>query len=76
MGYIRSFLEIGLNDVGLVGGKTASLGALEGLALENLLLAPVVVLRGLAIAGAGCMLVALAALAGGLRSPWPGTAMP
>jgi phosphoenolpyruvate synthase/pyruvate phosphate dikinase len=26
--YIRSFLEIGLNDVGLVGGKTASLGEL------------------------------------------------
>ena len=27
-GYIRSFLEIGLGDVGLVGGKTASLGEL------------------------------------------------
>jgi pyruvate,water dikinase len=26
--YIRSFLELGLNDVGLVGGKTASLGEL------------------------------------------------
>src|ERR1039458_8997473 len=26
--YIRSFLEIGLHDVGLVGGKTASLGEL------------------------------------------------
>ncbi len=28
--YIRSFLELGLNDVGLVGGKTASLGELYG----------------------------------------------
>ena len=41
MGYIRSFLEIGLNDVGLVGGKTASLGELysvlsaQGIAVPN-----------------------------------------
>lgn len=41
MGYIRSFLEIGLNDVGLVGGKTASLGELysvlssRGIAVPN-----------------------------------------
>ena len=40
-GYIRSFLEIGLQDVGLVGGKTASLGELystlasEGVAVPN-----------------------------------------
>jgi pyruvate,water dikinase len=40
-GYIRSFLEIGLGDVGLVGGKTASLGELysalasEGVAVPN-----------------------------------------
>jgi pyruvate,water dikinase len=40
-GYIRSFLEIGLHDVGLVGGKTASLGELysalasEGIAVPN-----------------------------------------
>jgi pyruvate,water dikinase len=40
-GYIRSFLEIGLDDVGLVGGKTASLGELyamlasEGVAVPN-----------------------------------------
>ncbi len=40
-GYIRSFLEIGLRDVGLVGGKTASLGELysalasEGVAVPN-----------------------------------------
>jgi len=40
-GYIRSFLEIGLHDVGLVGGKTASLGELysalasEGVAVPN-----------------------------------------
>ena len=40
-GYIRSFLEIGLNDVALVGGKTASLGELysalssEGVAVPN-----------------------------------------
>ncbi len=39
--YIRSFLEIGLHDVGLVGGKTASLGELystlasEGVAVPN-----------------------------------------
>ena len=39
--YIRSFLEIGLGDVGLVGGKTASLGELysalasEGVAVPN-----------------------------------------
>src|SRR5487761_2741749 len=39
--YIRSFLEIGLRDVGLVGGKTASLGELystlasEGVAVPN-----------------------------------------
>ncbi len=39
--YIRSFLELGLNDVGLVGGKTASLGELystlasEGVAVPN-----------------------------------------
>jgi pyruvate, water dikinase len=39
--YIRSFLEIGLNDVGLVGGKTASLGELysalasQGVAVPN-----------------------------------------
>jgi phosphoenolpyruvate synthase/pyruvate phosphate dikinase len=39
--YIRSFLEIGLHDVGLVGGKTASLGGLystlasEGVAVPN-----------------------------------------
>ena len=39
--YIRSFLGIGLNDVGLVGGKTASLGELysalaaEGVAVPN-----------------------------------------
>ncbi|WP_291859038.1 phosphoenolpyruvate synthase [Bradyrhizobium sp.] len=39
--YIRSFLELGLNDVGLVGGKTASLGELystlasEGIAVPN-----------------------------------------
>ena len=39
--YIRSFLEIGLQDVGLVGGKTASLGELysvlapEGVAVPN-----------------------------------------
>src|ERR1035437_10655075 len=39
--YIRSFLEIGLDDVGLVGGKTASLGELysalasEGVAVPN-----------------------------------------
>ncbi len=41
MAYIRSFLEIGLNDVGLVGGKTASLGELysvlssQGVAVPN-----------------------------------------
>ena len=40
-GYIRSFLEIGLQDIGLVGGKTASLGELystlasEGVAVPN-----------------------------------------
>ena len=40
-GYIRSFLEVGLQDVGLVGGKTASLGELysalatEGVAVPN-----------------------------------------
>jgi pyruvate,water dikinase len=40
-GYIRSFLEIGLHDVSLVGGKTASLGELysalaaEGVAVPN-----------------------------------------
>ena len=40
-GYIRSFLEIGLHDVELVGGKTASLGELysvlssEGVAVPN-----------------------------------------
>ena len=40
-GYIRSFLEIGLHDVGLVGGKTASLGELysvlasKGVAVPN-----------------------------------------
>ncbi|QAU45671.1 phosphoenolpyruvate synthase [Bradyrhizobium guangzhouense] len=40
-GYIRSFLEIGLGDVGLVGGKTASLGELhsalasQGVAVPN-----------------------------------------
>lgn len=39
--YIRPFLEIGLHDVGLVGGKTASLGELysvlssEGVAVPN-----------------------------------------
>jgi pyruvate,water dikinase len=39
--YIRTFLEIGLHDVGLVGGKTASLGELystlasEGVAVPN-----------------------------------------
>jgi pyruvate,water dikinase len=39
--YIRAFLEIGLDDVGLVGGKTASLGELysmlasEGVAVPN-----------------------------------------
>src|SRR5450756_2071337 len=39
--YIRSFLEIGLGDVGLVGGKTASLGELysalasEGVTVPN-----------------------------------------
>ena len=39
--YIRSFLELGLNDVGLVGGKTASLGELysvlssQGVAVPN-----------------------------------------
>jgi pyruvate,water dikinase len=39
--YIRSFLQIGLHDVGLVGGKTASLGELysalasEGVAVPN-----------------------------------------
>jgi len=39
--YIRSFLEIGLHDVGLVGGKTASLGELystlasEGVVVPN-----------------------------------------
>jgi pyruvate,water dikinase len=39
--FIRSFLEIGLQDVGLVGGKTASLGELystlasEGVAVPN-----------------------------------------
>ena len=39
--YIRSFLELGLNDVGLVGGKTASLGELysvlssQGVAVLN-----------------------------------------
>ncbi|MFH1339711.1 MAG: phosphoenolpyruvate synthase [Pseudomonadota bacterium] len=39
--YIRSFLGLGLNDVGLVGGKTASLGELystlasEGVAVPN-----------------------------------------
>src|SRR5512141_1805351 len=39
--YIRSFLEIGLQDVGLVGGKTASLGELysalasEGVVVPN-----------------------------------------
>lgn len=39
--YIRSFLEIGLHDVGLVGGKTASLGELysvlasQGVAVPN-----------------------------------------
>jgi pyruvate, water dikinase len=39
--FIRSFLEIGLHDVGLVGGKTASLGELysvlasEGVAVPN-----------------------------------------
>ncbi|UTD26804.1 phosphoenolpyruvate synthase [Bradyrhizobium sp. WD16] len=39
--YIRSFLEIGLHDVGLVGGKNASLGELysvlsrEGIAVPN-----------------------------------------
>ncbi len=39
--YIRSFLELGLNNVGLVGGKTASLGELystlasEGVAVPN-----------------------------------------
>src|ERR1700693_4993637 len=39
--YIRSFLEIGLHDVGLVGGKTSSLGELystlasEGVAVPN-----------------------------------------
>jgi pyruvate,water dikinase len=41
MNYIRSFLEIGLSDVGLVGGKTASLGELysvlsaQGIAVPN-----------------------------------------
>lgn len=40
-GYIRPFLEIGLEDVGLVGGKTASLGELytalasQGIAVPN-----------------------------------------
>jgi pyruvate, water dikinase len=40
-GYIRSLLEIGLDDVGLVGGKTASLGELysvlasEGVVVPN-----------------------------------------
>jgi pyruvate, water dikinase len=40
-GYIRSFLDIGLHDVGLVGGKTASLGELysalaaQGVAVPN-----------------------------------------
>ena len=39
--YIRSFLELGLDDVGLVGGKTASLGELysalasQGVAVPN-----------------------------------------
>ena len=39
--YIRPFLEIGLHDVGLVGGKTASLGELysvlssQGVAVPN-----------------------------------------
>lgn len=39
--YIRPFLELGLNDVGLVGGKTASLGELysalasQGVAVPN-----------------------------------------
>jgi pyruvate,water dikinase len=39
--HIRSFLEIGLSDVGLVGGKTASLGELcsvlasQGIAVPN-----------------------------------------
>lgn len=41
MSYIKSFLEIGLNDVGIVGGKTASLGELysvlsaQGVAVPN-----------------------------------------